>query len=233
MTPVIETRRLLAQADLLLLLARLFSRPGADRSVFEVPPEVCRELLKAAGMEEVSPGAAALIEGLREARTLDLETWKSEHTRLFEGAGTCPMNETIFVRRDKGAILADIAGFYRGFGWEASVAGEKLDYLVTELEFTAVLLITTARAAGKEDAVGVDITGGALQKFLADHLGEWLPGFCERLLASTPLAVYRNAAAALAWVAQSVFKDQSVSPSMTPSVPESSEESRYFECGPS
>ena len=54
----------------------------------------------------------------RPSTATPVDDWIAEHNRLFEGGVTCPPNETAYVRRDKGVILADINGFYRAFGFE-------------------------------------------------------------------------------------------------------------------
>jgi TorA maturation chaperone TorD len=168
--------RLLAEADLLLLLARWLDRPGVGA---EPDADELAELARAAGVE----GAAGALDGIAAARTATPPAeWLAEHARLFEGGVDCPPNETAYVRRDKGAILADIAGFYRAFGFEPSAdTGEKADHVVAELQFAALLLVMAARASagGRED--DAEVTSRALSSFWADHLGAWVDLFCDRL----------------------------------------------------
>ncbi|MCK5717728.1 MAG: molecular chaperone TorD family protein, partial [Thiomargarita sp.] len=104
----------------------------------------------------------------------------------------CPINESGFIRRDKGAILADISGFYTAFGFKLSEhAYEKVDYLTVELEFMAMLLVMLAQTpAAQEEAART--THNALGSFSFDHLGEWLPTFCERLTENSTIIIYQD-----------------------------------------
>jgi TorA maturation chaperone TorD len=82
----------------------------------------------------------------------------------------------------KGPELADILGFYEAFGFRPAASATELpDHIGAELEFFSLLLVKEAdargRGAGEEAAVAAD----AARKFLADHLGRWVPGFCRGL----------------------------------------------------
>lgn len=193
----------LAQADALLLLARLLSGPSPDLAGrVEAARESLDELLSAMGAAE---RRGLWQEALAHARALDPEAWADEHTRLFEGPAPCPINETGYVRRDKGQILADVAGFYRAFGFRLERgSGEKLDHLVAELEFCALLLVMLARAEADPDMTEqADVTRDALAAFARDHLGEWVGGFAARLTLTTNLPFY----AALARLLEGVWAD--------------------------
>lgn len=204
--------RTLAQADLLLLLARLLTQP-TDAAGADVTDEELHELGTIAGCGDASI-RTSLIAAVHEARGLDRHTWAGEASRLFEGAVVCPINETAYVRRDKGAILADVCGFYQAFGYRlSSASGEKADHLVTELEFLALLLVMLTQARESGGAAGNDdeqVTVGALHAFAGEHLDEWLPLFCDRLQESTRLDLYRHVAACLTGVADAVLADHGV-----------------------
>ncbi len=114
----------------------------------------------------------------------------------------CASNETIFVRRDKGAVLADIAGFYHAFGFEITEEfREKHDHLLAELQFTAMLLVLLARALEDGRAEPAEVTRAALRSFLEDHLGVWLGAFAERLegVSELPYFVAVSRALAAGW----------------------------------
>ncbi|MHC4948042.1 MAG: TorD/DmsD family molecular chaperone [Planctomycetota bacterium] len=185
----------LARADLLLFAGRLLAPPAP--ATWAAEPADVRALAEKAG---AGPRVADLLERTaRAARDADEATWRREHTRLFEGPVACPVNETAFVRRDKGAIIADLCGFYTAFGFEpARVSGEKPDHLVCELEFAAMLLVLLAQARAGGDDEAADVTRGALRSFLADHLGEWLPLAARRLVETSSLPVHHLAAEVLA-----------------------------------
>lgn len=184
---------LLAQADLLLLIAQLFAPPAAEMQEGLITIEVSdiNELLHKSGIPNPQPLDEIFQHFRQQAQGLSLETWAEEYNRLFEGNVSCPINESGFIRRDKGVILADIAGFYRAFGFElADEAHEKGDHLRVELEFIALLLVMLANA----EKEAIRTTHEALESFSFDHLGEWLPAFCERLSLVTTFPFYRHLA---------------------------------------
>lgn len=76
-------------------------------------------------------------------------------------------------------VLADIAGFYRAFGFE--VSGERPDHIVPELEFEALLHAKEAYARASNDKEGADVCADARRKFTAEHLGAWLPQLARRI----------------------------------------------------
>ena len=184
---------LLAQADLLLLLAQIFAPPSAKMPVMQdIETLALEELLQKTGSSD--PGhLREVFQQLRQlSKTTNIETWMGEYNRLFETNVACPINETGFIRRDKGVILADIAGFYKAFGFELSEAAtEKADHLTGELEFFAMLLVMLAQA---QDEEAQRTTYNALSAFSADHIGDWLPTFCERLTETTNLRFYQRLA---------------------------------------
>ncbi len=195
--------RLLAQADALLLMAdSLHHAPTANDPGSAAGEEDLRRLAAACGLDLESDAARALI-GLADARAqTPPEIWEGERSRLFEGAALCPPNETAYIRRDKGAILADLAGFHRAFGFDhEDRVGEKQDHIVSELQFAAVLLVMLARASDGDREEQAEITHGALRSFAEDHLGAWIDIFCERLVSTAVLPSFALVGLALrgAW----------------------------------
>jgi TorA maturation chaperone TorD len=188
--------KLLALADALLISSDLLASPRlnrmADRAVDRATLERLSELL-------APESSIALVETLSHcfelATATPLTELVIEYTRLFEGPVACPINETGYVRRDKGVILADICGFYRAFGFEPDEAcGEKADHLRTELEFTSLMLIMLVNAVREDNSNATDVTRDALRTFLNEHLGEWIRPFHDRLIASAALPLYAHAA---------------------------------------
>jgi hypothetical protein len=94
--------------------------------------------------------------------------------------------------------LADIAGFYRAFGFE--VSGERPDHIVPELEFAALLCAKEAyaRICGEEE--GAEVCAEARRKFMSEHLGAWLPQLSQRISEHAP----RSALSALVEVAMAL-----------------------------
>lgn len=83
----------------------------------------------------------------------------------------------------KGNELADIAGFYRAFGFETGgngVKAEMHDHVAVELEFYAILALKASALAEAGNFEGVEIVVDAQQKFLRDHLARYIGALCER-----------------------------------------------------
>jgi hypothetical protein len=80
--------------------------------------------------------------------------------------------------------LADIAGFYRAFGFE--VSGERPDHIVPELEFVALLCAKEAyaRVCGEEE--GAEVCRRGREAFLLEHLTAWLPQLSQRISEQAP-----------------------------------------------
>lgn len=173
---------LLAQSDLLFLLAQLFSLPIAKISLTQLSFD---ELVQQTELAEINKINQLYQIIANQMGIIPLTDWQEEYNFLFEGNVACAINETGYVRRDKGAILADISGFYRAFQIQLSdSATEKADHLVAELEFMALLLVMLAKAETEETKT---ITYDALAAFCFDHMSEWIPLFCQRLTKTSQL----------------------------------------------
>ena len=78
--------------------------------------------------------------------------------------------------------LADIAAFYRAFGLQVTEqARERVDHVSVECEFMYFLTFKEAHALEEGQAENASICKEASSRFLADHLGRWLPAFALRL----------------------------------------------------
>ena len=226
-----EPLRLLAGADAVLIAARLLDRPErAQVEAASLRDGDLRRLARAAGGD--TDWIEALIDAVDEVRTLEQAGLAAEYARLFDGAVACPINETAYVRRDKGAILADLCGFYRAFGFEpAAGTGEKADHLVTELEFLGLLQVMLARACETGHREQRRVAQSALVAYCTDHLAEWIGAFCERLEATTSLRFYRRTAAALRGISGATFRDLGVVPSEPPCLAADVAPGTPYECG--
>jgi TorA maturation chaperone TorD len=84
-------------------------------------------------------------------------------------------------------MLADIAGFYEAFGYQAAgPLAERPDHIVCEWEFMSILAHKEAIACGKSDADGVSRCRDAQRAFLKDHAGRWMHAFFERVRREDP-----------------------------------------------
>ena len=172
------------------LASRLASYPAAEHA------RAVAELADGAGGPEgwLAPHLAAA----------DLDDVRGEYLALFDhGPDRTSLYETEHGRMSgmsKGNVLADLAGFYLAFGL-ARVDGDMADHVAVELEFYAVLLARQARLAASGDAEGREIVEDARRKFLADHLGRFVPAIAARVAGSEAYGP------AFAWAARLVDEE--------------------------
>lgn len=122
---------------------------------------------------------------------------EAEFNRLFSGAMDAVPHETAYdpdIFR-KQAALADIAGFYRAFGFQVADGGRwQPDHIGVELEYGAILLQRAARALEHCWEEQVEICADALRKFLLEHLGRWASAFTSDLERQANLPFYQHLA---------------------------------------
>lgn len=81
-----------------------------------------------------------------------------------------------------GRVVADIAGFYRAFGADATgAAAERPDHVGCELEFLAFLVLRRLDAEERGDEDGAAVCAEAEDAFLREHLGRALPLVARQL----------------------------------------------------
>ena len=188
-----EVVGLLQDAAVLRLAAGAFAYPDAERRV--AIDRAFTEIAAAqAGRLATAAWASPLL--LAHAR------WKeagvaieSEYIRLFLGSAPCPLHETAYGdgRRMGGRVveLADIAGFYRAFGFALSETTRDLpDHLSAELEFAAALLLKEAYALAEGLDEERDVTRQAGADFLLAHLGRWTGALREGMVKAGAPAVF-------------------------------------------
>jgi DMSO reductase family type II enzyme chaperone len=116
--------------------------------------------------------------------TIELAELQAEHRHAFGLTGSLCYETEYGLPHEyrQSQELADIAGFYRAFGFEnGGVIREQPDYLPTELEFMHTLTLKEACAREAAQVAHIDLCVDAQRKFLRDHLARWLPFFARRL----------------------------------------------------
>jgi nitrate reductase assembly molybdenum cofactor insertion protein NarJ len=236
---------LAAQADLVLLTVEMLGSPQAlsqsqQAPWFEIPEQQISELLLTAFPSAEFPmhGDAsnpslrsALLDVHRCAGESDVDAWSDEFCRMFDGSTACPLNQAAYVRRDKGAIIGDLCGFYLAFGFQAgSTHGERPDQLCSQLEFLAMLLALASRAP---DAMSHQVVSDALAQYARVHMHDWLPAVCWQMCESAEIEYYGATAQWLRMLWDSLSEihdwpmdqvaDQHLEPAAEPDNP--------FECG--
>jgi TorA maturation chaperone TorD len=147
-----------------------------------------------------APVLKALPDSLAELNTL----YEQSFGLLVSKA--CPAYETEYIDSkysfQRSNALADIAGFYRAFGLTTSDDNrDRVDYIVFELEFMAVLLTLERNAAttGTDSRdEQLEICRAAQVRFMREHLGWWAPPFAKLLSRETEGTFYANVADLLA-----------------------------------
>jgi TorA maturation chaperone TorD len=178
MTPIesgdaarVEMARLLGRASQYHFLSLLFRPPSAGL------------------LDEMAALVPSLAPTLRERATNLLAeaspTLEHEYHVFLGGSGMCPDCESDYevnALGGKGPLLADVAGFYKAFSFEAATALRlQADHISVELDFLGFLALKAAYAVENAKADERDLCERAAAAFIADHIGRFAPTFFERL----------------------------------------------------
>jgi nitrate reductase assembly molybdenum cofactor insertion protein NarJ len=114
-----------------------------------------------------------------------IDELRSTYIDLFDrGKDVNSLYETEYGRSRalvKGNELADIAGFYRAFGFDfAGETSEMLDHIAVELEFYALMVLKSELLLESKDFEGYEIVLDGRKKFLKSHLSKFIGAICER-----------------------------------------------------
>jgi TorA maturation chaperone TorD len=188
-----DSERIEIEAELSALARLLSLGLGVpDEESLEEIGALARGLAARPAVAEDLRETLAELAALLEADGL-AESLPAEFGRLFDGRVLCSPHESSYegdpFRSQR--ELADVAGFYRAFGAEASgPAAERPDHAGAELEFLSFLAAKrlAALAEGKNELAAT--CGDVEDAFLRDHLGRWIPTFCRRLLAEAESPYY-------------------------------------------
>ena len=113
-----------------------------------------------------------------------LEALQAEHRLAFGLTGSLCYETEFGLPHEfrQSQEMADIAGFYRAFGFNiGGKVRERPDHVSAELEFMHILALKEAYAAENGVAEHVEICVEAQRKFLQEHLGQWVGLFAESL----------------------------------------------------
>lgn len=165
-----EGEALLLSARIFALCSRLMCEDAAEADLEPIAAEL-REALSRAGREDLAEEVQTA--GISRASRV-LRGDISPYETGYEPRPGAPGGKTF--------QLADIAGFYRAFGFE--VKGERPDHIVPELEFMALLLAKEAYATLSGEDAGAEVCRKARESFLSEHLLVWLPQLGQKLAAS-------------------------------------------------
>jgi len=111
-----------------------------------------------------------------------------EGFRLLGQAGPVSCLASDYVEggyADKGPLLADIAGFYRAFGFTPAL-GEPVDHFSTLFEFLSFVEMKESYCLVHGDPEQAEIARSAGEKLRAEHLKGRVERFAERLGSLAP-----------------------------------------------
>jgi DMSO reductase family type II enzyme chaperone len=141
--------------------------------------EAMAKAVNALGEPELQAAIEQLEQSLPEPSGLSLE---EEYTFLFQRQTAASPYEGSYLVQSffvQPQMLADVGAFYSAFGFQ--VAGDLSDHLGAELEFMAVLCLKEAYAREQGWAEQAETCAQARRRFLAEHIGRWLPVFVMRV----------------------------------------------------
>lgn len=133
--------------------------------------------------------------------TLDKESLQREYVRVFSHGFSkeCPPYEVMYGSEGYSQqidVLAGLCGIYREYGVELSdSATERMDHISIELEFMQYLTYKEAYGIGhghKEESI--EVVRAGQREFVRDHLGRWIPLFCQFLSQKAGAGLYYHLA---------------------------------------
>jgi TorA maturation chaperone TorD len=185
----------LARAFVLRLLSQVFSYPTVGEVERMVHDDAPLALTAAAHLSDRVRRALIALDGALAGRTApELE---SRYAEVFTHvhSGDCPVYETDYGPRDvwrQSNDLADIAGFYRAFGFGPHL--ERPDHAAVELEFLHVLAYKEVWATVHDDEANAAVCREAANAFAREHALRWLPALASRAVALAGQGPYAAAA---------------------------------------
>jgi len=191
MLPEVSLNKTLLRADLWRVLAIAFSAPS-NQSI-ENLRALCEDLsARLTSVDQAfKDGIAELGKSIDE---LDPTKLEHEHNALFSMDVLVPAYEGSYQRIERGAVVGEVAGYFRAFGLEPIDHSGPPDSMWNELAFLSWLSLKEAYAVEHQLEEELSITRNAMSEFLQDHLGRWTGAFSSRLLSTTGNPFYNTAA---------------------------------------
>lgn len=132
---------------------------------------------------------------VEELCALSRDISEEKRTALFGGIGGCHDSESSYRSLPAGNMLADIAGFYKAFGYPEDEAGSRSpDHISKELGYLSFMFAKEAHALYKEETEAAETCRQAYTKFIKEHLLEWSTLFAENVAENAPDSFFSNAA---------------------------------------
>ena len=164
--------------------------PIAGRQLFHEKASCgkCHRLFEQGG--DIGPDLTVATVTVAESLPDDPAELRKWHIELFPPIASqdAPAYETGY-RGDgifqQSAIMADIAGFYRAFGYEP-VCQEPPDHFANLFGFLALLAVKQAYATHQGDGEQVEVARDAETLFQVEHLNPYFARFAERLALMAP-----------------------------------------------
>ena len=180
----------LLRADLWRVLALAFSTP-TEKSLTDLRG-VCDDLASGSIADDL-PFRQGLAELARSIDSLDPIALEYEHNALFSMDVMVPAYEGSYQRIERGAVVGDVAGYYKAFDLDTIDHSGPPDSLWNELAFLCWLSLKEAYAIENDLEEALAVTRNAMAEFLQDHLGRWAGSFSNRLLHTTGNPLYVTA----------------------------------------
>ena len=174
-------QRALGRSSLYRLLSLSCAYPSGDR-MKALQGDALTE--SAIGATKISRKLAKDLDRLAtELATTEAGALEAQYHTIFGHVALpdCPVYEAAYagssIFQQTGG-LADVAGFYRAFGFAVSETDrERVDHLAVELEFMRVLTYKESYARVNDGPDKVRLCRHAQRRFWREHLGRWLPTF--------------------------------------------------------
>ncbi len=148
---------------------------------------------------EDGPLAAAIVRSLGwpaavpEIPPVSLAALQAAYRQTFGAAGSLAYETEYGLPHEyrQSQEMADIAGFYRAFGFHVGgKVRERADHVAVELEFMHALALKEAVALDQGTAEQTEICIDGQRQFLGDHLGHWIDLFAQSVVHNAPDSLY-------------------------------------------